>query len=122
MAGPDVRIRPTLALSLSMVQHELCTNASKYGALSNEHGRGSIFCSVVRELERPLLALTWEETGGPPIEPPRHKGFGSRLIQRSLAHELGGSVDLAFDRDGVLCTIKVPVEESDHEPTPDIGG
>jgi CheY-like chemotaxis protein len=116
VAGSDVRIRPTLALSLSMVQHELCTNASKYGALSNEHGRGGIFSSVVRELERPLLALTLEETGVPPVEPPRHEGFGSRLIQRSLVHEFGGSVDLAFDRDSVVCAIRVPVEEDEMSP------
>jgi PAS domain S-box-containing protein len=122
LAGPDLRIQPRLALSLSMVLHELCINASQYGALRNEEGRVGILWNVARELDGEHLALTWRETGGPPVRPPRHKGFGTRLIQRSLAHEFGGSADLAFDRAGVLCTIRVPLQENGDECTPDIDG
>ena len=85
--------------------HELATNAAKYGALSAPQGRIEISWRV----ERGRLHLTWDERGGPPIDPPVHRGFGSRLIERGLRHELGGSVDLDFARSGLHCAMDVPL-------------
>jgi two-component sensor histidine kinase len=78
--GPDVVLAPELALPLSLVIHELATNATKYGSLSHDAGRVSI--AWAHEVER--VRLVWEETGGPPVEHPTKKGFGSVLIQRAF--------------------------------------
>ena len=56
------------------------------------------------------LRLTWTESGGPPVEPPTGRGFGSRLIERGLRHEIGGRVALGFAPEGVICTIEVPLD------------
>jgi two-component sensor histidine kinase len=84
-----------------MALHELATNATKYGALSRAGGR----VSVRWEKDGDKLRLNWEESGGPAVSPPAHKGFGSRLIERLLASELGGEVKLDYDPAGVRCAI-----------------
>ncbi|WP_245435489.1 sensor histidine kinase [Microvirga calopogonii] len=104
--GPDLRVSPSIALSVSMVLHELFTNALKYGALSNGSGSVRISWSI---LAGSRLSMRWEERGGPPVEPPSRKGFGSRLIQDGLARELNGTVVLNYDPDGVVCTVDVPL-------------
>jgi two-component sensor histidine kinase len=91
-----------------MALHELGTNAVKYGSLSQEGGTVTIAWSVQRE-EEIRLFLRWTETGGPPVTPPTRTGFGSRLIERSLARELAGEVQLLFAPTGVVCTIEAPV-------------
>jgi two-component sensor histidine kinase len=85
-----------------MALHELGTNASKYGALSTDGGRVSI--GWTRDGDR--LHLVWRESGGPPVEPPSRRGFGSRLIERGLAADLGGTAALSFDPDGLRCDIQ----------------
>jgi two-component sensor histidine kinase len=80
MQGPDVMLPPDLALPLSLVVHELATNATKYGSLSNDDGVVSIrWTSVGRQLH-----LIWAETGGPPVTVPSRNGFGSVLIERAF--------------------------------------
>jgi two-component sensor histidine kinase len=91
-----------------MALHELGTNAVKYGALSAEGGRVEIAWTVRREDETRLF-LRWAETGGPPVTTPTRTGFGSRLIERSLARELAGEVALSYEPSGVVCTIDAPV-------------
>jgi PAS domain S-box-containing protein len=108
VAGPALRLPPRLALSIAMALHELGTNAVKYGSLSQEGGTVNITWSVQREKEIRLF-LRWTETGGPPVTPPTRTGFGSRLIERSLARELAGEVHLLFAPTGVVCTIEAPV-------------
>ncbi|WP_195904250.1 sensor histidine kinase [Microvirga lotononidis] len=107
--GPDLRVSPPMALSLSMVLHELFTNALKYGALSNGSGKVRLSWSVITDPIGPRLSLHWRESGGPPVEPPSRKGFGSRLIQDGMARELNGVVRLSYDPDGVACAIDVPL-------------
>ncbi|WP_082528555.1 HWE histidine kinase domain-containing protein [Methylobacterium sp. Leaf466] len=106
--GPTLRLPPRLALSIAMALHELGTNAVKYGALSNEQGTVSITWTVDRHPET-RLNLRWAESGGPPVAPPTRTGFGSRLIERSLARELAGDVQLTFAQGGVVCSIVVPI-------------
>ncbi|WP_269716047.1 PAS domain-containing sensor histidine kinase [Caulobacter sp. NIBR2454] len=109
--GPPARLSPKTALSLAMALHELGTNAVKYGALSTPPGRVSVRWSVEgREAER-RLRLIWTESGGPPVTPPRRRGFGSRLMEKGLAAELGGQVTLSFDPAGVVCIIDAPLLE-----------
>ncbi len=106
--GPRVRLTPNVALAISMAVHELATNAAKYGALSAPTGHVSITWTVTAEEPR-HLTLCWQEHGGPPVVAPARKGFGTRLIERSLAHELAGEAILAYVPAGVVCTIKAPL-------------
>lgn len=107
--GESVDLDPQRALALTMALHELCTNAMKYGALSVPEGRVTIrwTCDGIGPARH--LALRWEERGGPPVAPPTRRGFGSRLIERGLRHDLGGEVGLDFAPAGVVCRIHVPL-------------
>ena len=106
VSGPALRISAQMALAFAMTIHELCTNAVKYGALSNDKGKVTIVWSVSgRKKSLPLLKFRWSEKGGPPVAPPTSRGFGTRLIERSLASDLGGSVKITFARTGVVCVI-----------------
>lgn len=104
--GPMVRLSPKVALSLSMAMHELATNAVKYGALSNDTGR----VDVSWKAEDGRLRIEWRESGGPPVKAPERRGFGSRLVERGLAGEMGGSAQLMFEPDGVVCVIEAPLD------------
>ena len=110
--GPEVRLSPKTALAIAMALHELATNAIKYGALSNESGRVGLSWHATGESDAPRLHMIWEEKGGPPVVPPSRKGFGSRLIERGLAAELGGSVQLIYPASGVRCIIDAPLPRS----------
>lgn len=115
-AGPEVMLPPRTAVSLALALHELCTNAVKYGALSNDTGRVEVKWSVVGDTPE-RLQLIWQESGGPPVSPPATRGFGSRLIERALAAELEAPVELSFPPDGVRCVIEtifagVPTDEA----------
>lgn len=107
--GPPVWLSPKASVSLSMAFHELCTNAFKYGALSNDSGKISVLWELSGEAEAPQLRLIWQEKGGPPVTPPSHRGFGSKMIERALASELGGTVQLQFPSQGVRCVIDAPL-------------
>ncbi|WP_147022095.1 HWE histidine kinase domain-containing protein [Microvirga aerophila] len=110
LSGPDVRLSPRMALALAMALQELATNAVKYGALSNGGGEILITWAVDRARARPRLPLCWEERGGPPVEPPKRRGFGSRLIERTLAQDLDGEVRIDFAATGVVCRVDAPTE------------
>ena len=112
--GPSLRLRPKSAVALSMTLHELCTNATKYGALSNETGSVTVSWRIADG----RFLLRWQEHGGPPVSPPTHQGFGSRLIQRSLAAEFLGEVDITFDPAGLVCTIDAPHDSIREEHFP----
>ena len=101
VAGQELRLAPRAALALAMALHELGTNAAKYGALAAETGRVSIAWTVDGE----RLHLEWRESGGPPVEPPTRRGFGSRLIERGLQADLGGAAALHFEPGGLRCEI-----------------
>jgi two-component sensor histidine kinase len=107
--GPHVRVTPRMSLALAMALHELATNAVKYGALSNKTGAIEVSWTVQNGAKPPRLSLRWTEAGGPPVVSPRRRGFGSRLIERSLAQDLDGQVEIAFPPTGVVCTVDAPV-------------
>ncbi len=103
--GPAVTLSPKLALSLSLALHELMTNALKYGALSSDAGEVVLTWRTAGEGAGQRLHIRWAEQGGPAVSPPQQRGFGSRLIERALAVEVGGPVVLDFAPEGVVCTI-----------------
>ncbi len=109
--GPPVRLRPSAALAVAMALHELSTNAAKYGALSSATGRVDVAWVVEGNGEGRRLTLRWTERDGPPVVRPARRGFGSRLIERALAQELGGEVHIAYDPSGVICTIEAPMPD-----------
>ena len=120
VSGPAVLLPPREALAITMALHELCTNAMKYGALSNKVGQ------VDLEWTRsagPRLKLAWRESGGPCGSPPRRRGFGSRLLERSLASDLDGEVQLAFEPSGIVCVIDAPLaKDRDSAPMSTLAG
>ena len=105
MAGPGVPLSPRLAVVLSMIVHEIATNAAKYGALSNETGRVTLDWEVIADAPKPRLRLIWTELGGPLVTAPVQRGFGSRLIERSARDQLGGEATVDFLPRGVVCTV-----------------
>jgi PAS domain S-box-containing protein len=110
--GDNVQLPPTAALPLAIALHELATNAVKYGAFSNDAGTIAISWTAALGVAGDRLVLRWLEHGGPPVSAPTHKGFGSWVIERGLAHELGGRVSLNYRREGVACTIDIPVPDA----------
>lgn len=108
ITGANIRLPPNEALALGIGLHELATNAVKYGAFSNDHGRITVDWKVAPSSKGKRLILHWREKDGPPVTPPTHKGFGSRVMERGLAHELKGSVELDYRPEGLVCTIDIP--------------
>jgi PAS domain S-box-containing protein len=108
IAGKNIRVSPKVALALGIAFHELATNAVKYGAFSNKTGSVMIAWTIEPGQDGERILLRWQERGGPPVKPPSRKGFGSRVIERGLAHELEGTVHLDHQADGVVCTIDFP--------------
>ncbi len=107
--GPSIQLLPAAALAMSLALHELATNAAKYGALSNEMGRVDVSWQVSPDGDR--FSFRWVESGGPAVEPPKRRGFGSRLIERGLAQDVNGEISLAFEPSGVVCTFSAPLVE-----------
>jgi PAS domain S-box-containing protein len=104
-SGPSIQLEPPVAQSLAMVLHELVTNAAKYGALSAPEGRVAIAWE-----RRPSgrLVLYWNETDGPLITtPPKRRGFGTGLIERTVRNQLDGEVHLDWSRNGLFCEIVI---------------
>ncbi|HLT02290.1 MAG TPA: PAS domain S-box protein [Geminicoccaceae bacterium] len=107
LVGEDARLSPRAAQTLSLALHELTTNAVKHGALSVPEGRVEIRATMNGE----DLQLTWTETGGPEVKAPAAQGFGSVIVERSIAHELGGNAELRFEPGGLRCHIRIPLRQ-----------
>jgi PAS domain S-box-containing protein len=108
--GPEILLDPQTAVTLTMAIHELSTNALKYGALSNDTGEVAVQWTIVDHPgSRARMHFSWKESGGPAVETPLKRGFGSRLIERGIASELRGTVQLFFEPAGVVCTIDAPL-------------
>jgi PAS domain S-box-containing protein len=106
--GENIRLSPRATLALGIAFNELATNAMKYGAFSNEAGSIEISWTVVPSLNGDRLTLTWTEQAEAPVSPPVHKGFGLQVIERGLAQELEGSVNLDFKPTGLIFTLDFP--------------
>jgi two-component sensor histidine kinase len=100
-----------MALALAMALQELTTNAVKYGALSNGTGEIRVRWQLNGAKGLPRLHLTWEEAEGPPVQEPARRGFGTRLIERSLAQDLDGNVRIEFAPTGVVCSVDAPLTD-----------
>jgi PAS domain S-box-containing protein len=115
--GPDIILPPRVSLSLSMALHELSTNALKYGALSVPEGRVAVKWKVERKDGTPYptrLCISWEESGGPPVQQPKSEGFGSRLL-RVTAAELKGDLDASWEPDGLRWELEFPLASTDFD-------
>jgi two-component sensor histidine kinase len=110
--GPDITISPRTAISLALVCHELATNAVKHGALSRPGGTVRIRWSIGRDEQGSRMHLEWVESGGPPVVTPLRRGFGTRMIERGLAAEFGGTVKIEFAPEGLRCVVDAPLRET----------
>jgi two-component sensor histidine kinase len=107
--GGDVRLAPRCALMISMVLHELATNATKHGAWSSRTGTVTVEWEKVDRDNAEWLRFVWREHGGPSVRAPVRKGFGSRLIEQSLAG-VGGTATADYDPGGLVCVLECPPE------------
>lgn len=106
--GCDVELVPSAALALSMVLHELATNAAKYGALSSPDGKVKISWVLTQNASELGLRFRWLETGGPKVSKPTRRGFGSDLIDFTIHHEFKGNSKVDYEGEGVRCEIVIP--------------
>jgi two-component sensor histidine kinase len=109
IAGPNIVLAATATQAMAMVLHELATNAAKYGALSTAGAVSVTWQKPVADGTATTLTVIWSELGGPRVTAPLQSGFGTSLIRDLIPHELGGRVDLAFEPDGVVCRIDIPL-------------
>lgn len=106
VAGPPVRLNAQAAVVLNIAFHELVTNAAKYGAISAAGGAVAVVWTVDASLDPATIEIVWTEQGGPPVEQPSRRGFGSHVLETGIAHELGGTVVLEFQRKGLVCRMR----------------
>lgn len=106
--GPEVSLRPETAQTLALALHELLTNSAKYGALSTLSGH----LSVTWQTTDDMLALRWEESGGPQVREPISRGFGTRGLMASIESQLGGQALFDWRPEGLVCRLLVPVAQS----------
>jgi two-component sensor histidine kinase len=112
MSGPPVPLSPRRAVVISMIVHEIATNAAKYGALSNATGTVRIDWEILEKDSHPKLRLIWTEDGGPPVTAPAKQGFGSRLVERSARDQLGGQATVDFLPYGVVFTLLCSLDDA----------
>ena len=108
VSGNDAILNANQALLLAMTTHELCTNAVKYGALSNTTGTVALSWRIAPMEGGRSLKLEWREQGGPAVNPPGRKGFGSTLIERAVQQERGKSC-FEFHSEGVVCSLEMKI-------------
>jgi PAS domain S-box-containing protein len=109
ITGKNLHLSPKSTSALAVALHELATNAVEYGAFSDNQGRIEISWTSEPSAGGDRLLFSWREHDGPQVAVPTHKGFGSWVIERGLAHELGGIVTLDYREQGIVCTIDIPV-------------
>jgi two-component sensor histidine kinase len=106
LEGSSVAVQPTQTMALNLTVHELCTNATKYGALATEKGRVKVTWAVESGNR---VRLLWKESGGPVADPPSQKGFGLQLIETLCPFELRGTAKVRFVPDGLECELTFPI-------------
>ncbi|ODM42590.1 sensor histidine kinase [Cereibacter johrii] len=108
-SGPEVSLTGKQTFALTLAMFELATNAVKYGALSADEGRVTVEWSETRDAGARRLHLSWTERGGPPVTPPRHRGFGSFLVKQLLAAEFDGTVEVSYEPAGLHFELIAPL-------------
>ncbi|MCA1411740.1 PAS domain-containing protein [Bradyrhizobium sp. NBAIM20] len=121
--GPEIRLSPKAVEVLTLAFHELATNALKYGAFSVQDGRVRVSWKPFEKRGRAWLALEWTETGTPPREPSKRRGFGSDLIEGRIPYELGGTGKINLGLGSAHCRMEFPLKEGESiletdAPTP----
>ncbi len=117
VAGDDVLLVPQAFSTMALVVHELMTNSAKYGALCDRSGHvevGWAFDDIGR------LIIRWNEHGGPPVQPPSRRGFGTTIIERSVPYDLNGEAEVAYELMGLRARFAIPglyVKRGDKRPT-----
>ncbi len=109
--GPPISLSPNATVSFTMALHEMGTNAVKHGALSTQKGVVEIGWRVAEPQpgKNGRLIFTWTEHGGPKVTEPKRKGFGSKMIEKGVAHALGAQVAIDYREAGVICTMELPL-------------
>ncbi len=105
LSGPNCLLEPSAAQAIAVTLHELATNAAKYGSLSVPNGRVQIEWSC--EPGKPIV-LRWTETDGPPVKPPKHRGFGTRVVKSIIRDQLKGEIRADWRKAGLVCEIVLP--------------
>ncbi|MFC6788711.1 sensor histidine kinase [Methylobacterium komagatae] len=118
LEGAPIDLPSDIAVPIGMAIHELTTNAAKYGALSNRTGRVTVAWDLEPGGPAGTLRLTWRETGGPPVQPPRRQGFGSRLLQRVLITQVQAEVTTDYAPDGFSLTMRAPLPKRNASLNP----
>src|ERR1700733_6233081 len=124
ISGSEVQLEPATAQTLALALHELVTNSAKYGALSTLSGQ----LSVMWQVEANNLVLSWEETGGPLVQKPESRGFGTRSLMTSIESQLGGQASFDWRSEGLVCRLSVPLaqqaeaSDSSNQPNEMISG
>jgi two-component sensor histidine kinase/FixJ family two-component response regulator len=113
IGGPDIGITSGAVIALAMTFNELCTNTTKFGALSVPEGRLEISWTIADETQR--LRLTWKETGGPIVQEPTRRSFGTRMMG-SLGQQLNGKVQLSYELTGFVYILDVPLSSLTAKP------
>jgi PAS domain S-box-containing protein len=109
IAGVPARLPPRQVVPMTLMLHELATNAAKYGALSTPAGRVAVAWTVAGAGPARSVSLRWVESGGPRVRPPPGKGFGTALIERSMAYELDGEAHIDYRPEGLRCELTFPL-------------
>jgi PAS domain S-box-containing protein len=107
LSGPEIQLQPATAQTLALALHELVTNSAKYGALSALSGRLKIQWKV----QAGVFQLLWEERGGPPVEKPVSRGFGTRSVIASIESQLKGRAEFDWRAEGLICRLSVPLSK-----------
>jgi two-component sensor histidine kinase len=110
-ARPRRRPDPETAVALHMTLHELMVNAAKHGALTAVSGQVTVVWRIEDVNGVPSLTLEWVERGGPPVFAPKRQGFGTRLLERGVARDLGGEASLSYQPKGLTYVLRVPLSE-----------
>jgi len=105
LRGAEVQLQPATAQTVALALHELVTNSAKYGALSTLTGRLSVSWTI----EADVLDIVWTETGGPRVEKPVSRGFGTRSVIASIESQLGGKAEFDWRAEGLICRLSVPL-------------
>ena len=103
--GPNLSLEPNAAQTVAVTLHELATNAAKYGALSVPEGRVQVEWSRAADGR---LVLRWVETGGPPVKPPKRKGFGTRVMHSMIQRHMNGEMRFDWHAEGLICEVAIP--------------
>ena len=114
LSGPEIQLEPATAQTVALALHELVTNSAKYGALSTLSGR----LSVGWEDHAGILKIIWVETGGPQVEKPVSRGFGTRSVIASIESQLGGQAEFDWRPEGLVCRLTVPLPQRQFAADP----